>query len=346
MARDRSAPKGLNLVPKTLKSGVRVYYGYFGRGAGAIALGRVGSAEYHERLAAALRRQPEDGTVAALIWSYKQSPDFAGLRDRTRKDYLRHLDRIQVHFGRLALSRISSREFIKPIYAWRDAMAHSPRQADYSVQVLKALLGWGERRGLIEANRAKGIPRLYKANRSDKSWTEDQVRAFLDTAPAPLKLALVLALETGQRQGDLLVLPWTAVKGDTIELRQRKTGKPVAVAISPTLGRVLDEARAQTRSVTILTRDDGLPWDPKGNGFRAAWRDAVKAAGVSGVTFNDLRGTFITRRFSDGWTREEVAWVTGHSMRNLAMLDVYADRQKIAATAAARRARAVRGGEA
>lgn len=346
MARDRSAPKGLNLVPKTLKSGARVHYGYFGRGAGAIALGRVGSAEYHERLAAALRRQPEDGTVAALIWAYKQSTDFAGLRDRTRKDYLRHLDRIQVHFGRLSLSRISSRAFIKPIYAWRDTMAHSPRQADYAVQVLKALLGWGERRGLIEANRAKGIPRLYKANRSDKSWTEDQVQAFLDTAPAPLKLALVLALETGQRQGDLLVLPWTAVKGDTIELRQSKTRKDVAVEISPILRPYLKEARAQTRSTTILTRDDGLPWDSKGNGFRAAWRDAAKAAGVSGVTFNDLRGTFITRRLAEGWSREDVAWVTGWSMRNLAMIDVYADRRKIAVERASQRANAGRGGEA
>jgi integrase len=41
-----------------------------------------------------------------------------------------------------------------------------------------------------------------------------------------------------------------------------------------------------------------LPWDPKGNGFRAAWRDACKAAVVTGVTFHDLRGTFATRRMA------------------------------------------------
>ncbi len=44
-------------------------------------------------------------------------------------------------------------------------------------------------------------------------------------------------------------------------------------------------------------------------------------------TFHDLRGNFVTSRFALGWTREEVAMSSGHSMRNLAMLDVYTDRE-------------------
>jgi integrase len=293
-----------------------------------------------------MRRAPPDGTVAHLVWQYRQSPEFKDLADRTRSDYLRQLDRVQTHFGRLALTRISSREFTPHIYKWRDSIASSPRQADYAVQVLSALFGWAQRRGFIESNRARNITRLYKADRREKTWSEDQIEAFLASAPEALQRALILALDTGQRQGDLLILPWSADKGDYIELRTNKTKVPVAAPMTPLLRRILDEAREKTQATTILTRDDGLPWDRKGNGFRDAWRDACKAAGVTGVTFNDLRGTAITRWFAAGWSREEVAAVTGHSLRNLAMLDVYTDRQKFAVASATRRARASRGGEA
>lgn len=345
MARNRSMPKGVNLVPKTLKGVGRVHYGYYGRGAGAVALGRVDSPEFHERLAAAMRRQPKAGTVASLIWAYRQSQDFTGLADRTRRDYLRHLDTIQEQFGHLPLASVSSRHFRKPIHGWRDALAKSsPRQADYAVTVLKLLLGWGQKRGEIEANQAQGISKVYKDNRSDKTWSEDQIQAFMETAPAPLRLAMILARHTGQRQGDLLVLPWTAVKGDSIHLRQRKTGQPMVVPIKPELREALDEARANTASTTILTNSRGLPWARSGNSFRAAWRDATKAAGIAGLVFNDLRGNAISDGFQEGMSREEVAMtISGHSLKNLAMLDVYVDRQKVAEATADRVATRRRG---
>jgi integrase len=41
-----------------------------------------------------------------------------------------------------------------------------------------------------------------------------------------MDLPLLLALWTGQRQGDLLRLPWSAYDGEHIRLRQSKTGAP------------------------------------------------------------------------------------------------------------------------
>ena len=40
------------------------------------------------------------------------------------------------------------------------------------------------------------------------------------TAPPYLRLAMLLAINTGQRQGDLLRLPWSAYNGREIRLRQ------------------------------------------------------------------------------------------------------------------------------
>jgi integrase len=41
---------------------------------------------------------------------------------------------------------------------------------------------------------------------------------------SPSRLPLLLALWTGQRQGELLKLPWSAYDGAYIRLRQSKTG--------------------------------------------------------------------------------------------------------------------------
>lgn len=342
-ASKRSLPKGVWFQKKRLSGGEVVRYGYLGRGPGTIPLGREGSVEFHAALADAMCKEPPTHTVHNLIWRYKQSPEYRDLADRTRADYAKQLDKIQTVFGGLSLRAMAAREVAAHIYAWRDSMRASPRRADYAITVLKLVLEWGVRRGLLEFNRAAGIEKLSNTDRRDKTWSVEQVAAFMNVAAEPMRRAMILALETGQRQGDLITLRWGAIDGNVIHLRQAKTGVRVAVPISKALRDCLD-AIPRGDATTILTRPDGRPWETKGNGFRSAWRLTCKAAGIKGVTFHDLRGTFVTRRLAEGWTTQEVAMCTGHSLRDLASLDTYADRGVIAeATANRINARLARG---
>lgn len=334
-------PKGVWFQPKRLKiTGEVVRYGYLGRGVGVVALGRYDAPEFFANLAAAMQKEPAGNTVDNLIVQYKRSPEFLGLKERTKADYLKELDRISSKFGNLSLRAMSAREIAPHIYQFRDERAATPRSADYTIQVLKALLSWGVRRGHLEQNRAGGIERVYRSNRREISWSEHQVSQFLKAAPEPMKRAMILALESGQRQADLLALPWSAVKDGMIRLRQNKTGVQVAVPISPALETCL--RGVEKTAMTVLTKADGEPWDPKGNGFRAAWAEVCEKAQISGVTFHDLRGTFVTRRLAEGWTTEEVASCTGHSLRDLASLDSYADRAVISEATAKRLAKRMR----
>ncbi len=344
MAKARQYPKGVWFQKKRLSSAEVVRYGYWGRGPGTLSLGREGSVEFYHALAEAMAKAPSDGTVASLIWKYRQSPEFTGLRPRTQADYRQQLDKVQAKFGVLSLRAMSAKEIAGHIYAWRDSMAGSPRRADYAVQVLKATLAWGVRRGLLDHNRAAGIERLYKGDRSASVWTADHVTSFLDKAPEPLKRAMILAIETGQSQEDLLVMSWTAVGERVITGRRLKTGVPIAVPVSPDLRKCL-EAVSREKATTILTKADGLPWDPKGNGFRAAWRDVCEAARISGLTFNDLRGTFITRRRQLGWAEEEVALCSGHPMAKRGAFHAYVDRAAVALANAERLAATYYGSE-
>jgi integrase len=185
--------------------------------------------------------------------------------------------------------------------------------------VLARVLSWSFNRGLVVANPCERGGRLYRGGgRAENIWTAADEAAFLERAPAHLHLALLLALWTGQRQGDLLGLAWSSYDGTRIRLRQRKTGTRVVIPVGAPLKAALDAT--PKRSTIILTNSDGKPWTS--DGFRASWGKACKAAGVVGVTFNDLRGTAVTRLALAGGTEAEIATLTGHILRSVrAILD-------------------------
>ena len=323
-------PKGVRFQKKTLATGEVIRYGYLGRGPGSVALGRADVPEFYTNLALALSKQPTPGAVSYLIWRYRTSAEFAKLRPRTQADYTRHLSRIQTTFGRLPVAAIQLPQMSDRIFTWRDRLAKdSPRQADYAVSVLSAMLAWSVVRGLISHNRAAGVGDVYTANRRDKVWTDADETKILAVAPAAIRLAVILALETGLAQEDLLVLPWSAVRANVIVTRRLKNGTPVAIPVSPKLAAAL-EAAPRTAD-TVLAKNDGTAWEPKANGFRARFGEAKTKAGVEGLTFHDLRGTYITRRRAMGWTAEETALTSGHKVvGEQGAQSSYVDRESVA----------------
>jgi integrase len=133
-----------------------------------------------------------------------------------------------------------------------------------------------------------------------------------------LRSALKLALWTGQRQGDLLRLPWSAYDGSHIRLRQNKTGARVVVRVGAPLKAALDAAVKY--GPLILTNSRQRPWTSQG--FQSVWTAAVKKAGIAGLTFHDLRGTAVTRLAIVGCSVPEIATITGHALRDVhAILD-------------------------
>src|SRR5215471_14108007 len=213
---------------------------------------------------------------------------------------------------------------------WRDELAaKSVRQADYAWTVLARILSVALKRGKIDVNPCAAGERLYQSARVDKIWTFDDEEAFLRSAPAHLHLPLLLALWTGQRQGDLLRLPWSAYDGSVIRLRPHKTisrkrprGKAITVPVGAPLKAALDAVAKFKKSPVVLLSSEGTAWTEAG--FRASFNKARDAAGIVGVTFNDLRGTAVTRLALMGATEPEIATITGHSLKDVcAILDAH-----------------------
>ncbi len=124
----------------------------------------------------------------------------------------------------------------------------------------------------------------------------------------------------GQRQGDLLRLTWKAYNGSTIRLRQsksigcRRRVVNVEIPVGAPLKAALDAASKLKSSLIILLNSDGRPWTQ--DGFRASFIKARDKAGI-GATFNDTRGTAVTRLALAECTETQIVAITGHSLNDV-----------------------------
>jgi integrase len=304
---------GVHKVKGKLADGTAVTYYYAWRGGPRIKAKpntREFGIEYH-RLTRAREDAPGKGNIAELVREYLKSPAYQRLAASTKKSYDWAIRKIEDEFFDLPISALGEKGARKLLLEWRDSMAETPRAADMVVAVLSKIIAFAVDREDIPKHPLEKIEKLADSTRKDNIWSDAQVAAFKAKAPARMVLALELARWTGQRQGDLLKLTWSAYDGAHITLRQSKTGARVRVKVAQELKALLD---AQERTaVTILTNRSGLPYR---EGFRSSWAKACEAAGVEGVTFHDLRGTFITLAHRAGSSIKEIAEVTGHSEKD------------------------------
>ena len=140
---------------------------------------------------------------------------FTTLAPRTQIDYAKQIKLIEREFGDLPLGALAERGTRGVFLKWRDGLpGKTRRQADYAVVVLARVFSWALDRETITANPLTNPGRQYRGSRRDKVWSLEQEEAFLAQAPAIMHLPLMLALWTGQREGDLLRLSWSAYTSD------------------------------------------------------------------------------------------------------------------------------------
>lgn len=313
---------GLASATKTLADGSRRTYFYAWRGgpmlkdADGVPL-RPDQPEFIVAYAEAhkARRKAPTGTLFNLIAEYRASSEYQRRAEKTRRDYARYLKMLEEEFATLPIEALEVPKARGKFKAWRDGMAATPRAADYAWTVLARVLAVAKDNGRIAMNVCERGGRLYAADRAEIVWTEDTIAAFMAEASAPLRQALTLALWTGQRQGDLLRLSWTAYDGERVNLRQAKTRARVTVPAGAPLRQMLDAMKdARGRATTILTNTKGEPWTQ--DGFRTSWGKAAARAGLEDLHFHDLRGTAVTRLALAGCTVPQIAAITGHSQKD------------------------------
>ena len=179
---------------------------------------------------ATMRRSPRsraaEGRVArAAIPLSGERRLSLGISPRTRRDYIKQIKRIEHAFGDFPIKALDDRDRRAVFLDWRDKLAQRRcGKPTMPMAPWRAILSWAHNRGLIAENPCANGGKLYHGSRASKIWHDEEVSRFLRTAPLYLRLAMLLAMNTGQRQGDPLRLPWSAYDGATIRCGRRKTG--------------------------------------------------------------------------------------------------------------------------
>ncbi|MCJ2088638.1 tyrosine-type recombinase/integrase [Methylobacterium sp. E-005] len=327
---------GINTVRRKLADGtIRTHY--YHRATGTKLQGEPGSAEFVASYqdagrSAALNRS--QGTVEWLIRQYQASRAWTKkLSDKTRANEEFNIRACEAKWGKTPLKIVENPRSRPPFLKWHEQLAEDhPRAADAKLARLAKVFAWGVDHGHIRHNPIATFERAYSSTRAEIIWLPEHVKAFEAVARPEIRLAMMLALHTGQRQGDLLKLTWSAWDGAAITLKQGKSKRTVYVPATRALKTALDAA--PRRAGTILVASRGGPWLKRR--FHKVWSETFAAARIAeGLHFHDLRGTAVTMLAEAGCNVPEIATITGHSQAHAQkILDQYLARTRSLAESA------------
>jgi integrase len=147
------------------------------------------------------------------------------------------------------------------------------------------------------------------------------------------RLAMELALNTGQRGSDLVRMGRQHVRNSVLKIKQAKTSAEVEVPIHPDLAATL--AAMPASDLTFLTNGWGRPFTP--NGFSNWFSKAATAAGLPGYTAHGLRKGCCKRLADMGCSVTEIAAISGHaSLSEVQRYTKAYDRRRAAGSAMAK----------
>jgi integrase len=261
----------------------------------------------------------EPGTLPWLVKLYKETERYTDLKDSTQRAYNAAIARLLAwseenqHPPIAGMTGKHARDFLKSI------VKRGMQVLTY--RVLRLLLAFAVEEGHATKNVATAL-RIKGTPARSTYWQPADVEAFVAKAREmgrdSLALAVLLAVNTGQREGDIIRLAWSNYDGDTFVLRQQKTGAKVSVPATADLRELLATVTRKAPTI-VVSEQTHVPY--KGASFRHHFGLIRSAAGLSGaLRFHDLRRTAVVRLAEAGCTVPEISAVTGHSLDGTAQI--------------------------
>lgn len=175
----------------------------------------------------------------------------------------------------------------------------------------------------LSENPLKKVTRPKSTPARDRRISQDEIdrllfalgydySAYPETVTSRVGAALLFAIETAMRAGEIVSLTWANIdiQKRVAHLPKTKNGFPRDVPLSAEALRILDQVRQETESVFNLRTDQ----------IDALFRKAKKRAMIDDLHFHDSRAEAITR-LSKKVDILTLARISGH--RDLRMLMVY-----------------------
>jgi len=246
------------------------------------------------------------GTFSRLIEDYRKTTSFANLSPVTRKNQNSEMEVFREKYGERSYSTLN-RKHIEAIMLQRK---DTPAAANKMLKMLKRLYRFAQKDNAAVANPTIDVKPFRLNSEGFHTWTEDEVRQYIDRHPPGTKAhdALILLLYTGASRQDAARMTRNHLTGGRVRFSRGKTGMIVDLPIHNELAKVLDRGIATT--MPIIPRQDGKAYSVEG--FGIWFREQCNAAGLKGCSAHGLRKSGATRMAEAGCTSYEIAAFLGH----------------------------------
>lgn len=293
-----------------------------------------GTRRYREKV-----RTQHERSCDALYEKWTASRDFLKNRATTQKDYRSKASAFlatpidDMTFGQMPVAAIAPHH----LYAWWEEV-HKSRghsMANGAIAVVRRMfshaqpkrLNWRTDNPASKLELEGVAPRVVV-------WTDSEIAHFVRVADgmdlASVADAVIIALHTGQRQSDVLLLQNGKTSNGRAVFKQGKTGARVSVPFTAPLAQRLDAIRARHFATDIVELSRPLVIsESTGDRYKSDWfrsrfaavrRAAAKEEGFASLAskqFLDLRDTAVTRLALAGCTVPEIRAITGHTLETV-----------------------------
>lgn len=285
-------------------------------GRGLVKLpGEPGSAEFLDAYRAGMADEapppPElkvaEGSLDALAVAYLASRPFRSLRESTQIAYRRILDRLRASDGQNPVAMLEPRHVKRLV----DDRAAQPTAANHLLRMIRHLMAFAVAEKWRPDDPSAGVKRIPYRTKGYAPWSEDDIALYEARWAVGTKqrLALDLLLYTGQRRSDVVRMGRQHIRGDSIFVRQVKTGEELLILMHAALRASI--ATVPRGQMTFLMTDAGNAFTP--NGFYGAFMGWAAMAGVpKGRSPHGLRKAQGRRLAEGGCTAHQIMAVLGH----------------------------------
>jgi integrase len=283
---------------------------------------------------ATLGLRPGRQTVGEYLREWLAGKAKSNLRPATARRYGQIVDQLVKGLGRHRLADLRPADVDRYLREKREAGAAS-LTVNHHRTVLSTALAQAEKRELVRRN----VARLSEPERVPHEevayLAPDQVQVLMDVVRGhPLEALVIVAVNTGLRQGELLGLRWEDVDLDSATLQVRralqrvdkewrfvdtKTGRSRRAVTLPALAVAALRAHRLRQSLRRLPTSEDLVFTSRtgrplsGTSVTHTFQAILQRAGLPRLRFHDLRHTHVALLIRNGEPPMAIMERLGHS---------------------------------
>lgn len=185
-----------------------------------------------------------------------------------------------------------------------------PARHNRDLTILRAIFKKAVEWGYCRGNPALGIKKLVEPPGRVRFLSDEEREVLLASCTGRLLQVVEIALDSGLRRGELLVLKWEQVdfRNQMLRIERSKNGDRRDIPMTERVFQIFKAIPRRVDTPFVFANPDGSHI----RSLKTAWGTAIRKSGITDFTFHDLRHTFASYKVMGGVDIRSVQTLMGH----------------------------------